>query len=224
MEPDQEEAVARIQRLGGEAAISADLSGCMLDDLVGRVASSLAAVLIEGEIGAGNALLAFQIHCRSLRAAGPFVRVPCEELGEPEADADETLFGPPGRTGNATEPAWPGLLRSACGGTFFLQNVPRLPFSTQVKLLDALEGGGGDWPCLPGGGRPDVRVIASTREDLKAAVAANRFYAGLYDFLNVMPISVPPAAPEAAGRPADAGRRRAHRRRPPCAGRESRRQ
>jgi DNA-binding NtrC family response regulator len=83
-------------------------------------------------------------------------------------------------------------LRSACGGTLFLQNVSHLPFSTQVKLLDALQGGHRDWPCLPGGARPDVRVVASTREDLRTAVAENRFYSALYHFLKVVPIAVPP--------------------------------
>jgi hypothetical protein len=159
-------------------------------DLVGRAAPTDAAVLIEGELGTGKALLAYQIHCRSSRAGGPFVRVACAALRE--ANADDTLFGRPSRSGNAQDLASPGLLRSARGGTLFLDNVSHLPFSTQVRLFDAIQGGDCDRPPLPGGGRPDARVVASTREDLKTAVAENRFYSALYHFLNVVPVSMPP--------------------------------
>jgi DNA-binding NtrC family response regulator len=190
-------------------------------DLLGRVALTDAAVLIEGQIGTGKALLAYQIHCRSSRAGGPFVRVPCAALRE--ADADDALFGRPSRNGDAQDPASPGLLCSARGGTLFLQNVPHLPFSTQVRLFDAFQGGDRDRLSLPGGGRPDVRVVASTREDLKTAVAENRFYSGLYHFLNAVPISIPPLRHRAAGRPAGAENRCADRLRPPCLVREPRR-
>ncbi|MGA2063904.1 MAG: sigma 54-interacting transcriptional regulator [Thermoguttaceae bacterium] len=196
-------------------------------ELAGRVAATDAAVLIQGETGTGKALLAYQIHRRSRRAGGPFVRVACGALRENEAD--EMLFGrpatpfvpqgapagaagnggghpmsetPPGPLGQMRSPACPpassaasappGLLASARGGTLYLQNVERLPFSTQVKLCDALQGGDYDWPSMPDAGRADVRVVASTRQDLKAAVAENRFYSGLYYLLDVMPIAVPP--------------------------------
>jgi DNA-binding NtrC family response regulator len=158
-------------------------------DLVARVAPTDAAVLIEGEIGTGKALLAYHLHSRSRRSGGPFVRVPCDSLGE--TDADETLFGRPGHNGDGKEPVAPGFLRSALGGTLFLENVCHLPFATQVKLFDALQGDDRDRPALPEARRGDVRVVASTREDLKAAVAENRFYSGLYYLLNVVPVRVP---------------------------------
>jgi hypothetical protein len=225
-------------------------------ELAGRVAATDAAVLIQGETGTGKALLAYQIHRRSRRAGGPFVRVACGALRENEAD--EMLFGrpatpfvpqgapagaagnggghpmsetPPGPLGQMRSPACPpassaasappGLLASARGGTLYLQNVERLPFSTQVKLCDALQGGDYDWPSMPDAGRADVRVVASTRQDLKAAVAENRFYSGLYYLLDVMPIAVRSASgartsggwpstswPRSAGRGVWATRRR----------------
>jgi DNA-binding NtrC family response regulator len=164
-------------------------------ELAGRVAATDAAVLIQGEIGTGKALLAYHIHQRSHRAGGPFVRAACEAMRETEVD--EMLFGRPGQgeTGNGDghESPWREcLLASARGGSLFLQNVAHLPFSTQVKLFDALQGGDRDWPSLPEACQRDVRVIASTREDLKTAVAEHRFYSGLYYLLDVVPIAVPP--------------------------------
>jgi DNA-binding NtrC family response regulator len=164
-------------------------------ELAGRVAATDAAVLIRGEIGTGKALLACHIHQQSHRAGGPFVRAACEAMRESEVD--EMLFGRPGqnetRNGDGHEAPWREcLLASARGGTLFLQNVAHLPFSTQVKLFDALQGGDRDWPSLPEACRRDVRVIASTREDLKAAVAEHRFYSGLYYLLDVVPIAIPP--------------------------------
>ena len=106
-------------------------------------------------------------------------------------------MGPVGRNeaGNGHGPAAhesAGLLAAARGGTLFLQNVASLPFATQVKLCDALGEGDRDWPGLPGACPPPLRVIAATREDLKTAVAENRFYSGLYYLLAVVPIHIPP--------------------------------
>jgi DNA-binding NtrC family response regulator len=158
-------------------------------DLADRVAPTDAAVLIEGEIGTGKGLLAYRIHSRSSRCDGPFVRVACAALGD--AGADEALFGRPGHNREAEAPAAAGLLGGARGGTLYLENVARLPFSTQVKLFEALQTGSSDWPDSPESPRPDVRVIASTREELKTAVAENRFYSALYYFLDVVPIRIP---------------------------------
>jgi DNA-binding NtrC family response regulator len=176
-------------------------------ELAERVAATDAAVLIQGEIGTGKALLAYHIHQQSRRAGGPFVRVACEAMRE--AEVDEMLFGsspasstqgvlgPAGHhgqengDGQASHPG-DGLLAAAAGGTLLLQNVARLPFATQVKLFDALPGGDRDWPSLPGACRSDVRIIALTRENLKTAVAEGRFYSGLYYLLDVVPVVVPP--------------------------------
>jgi DNA-binding NtrC family response regulator len=85
-----------------------------------------------------------------------------------------------------------GLLQEAQGGTVFLSQVDHLPLWAQVQLLDALQSG-----CVQcfGDLRPtplDVRVIASTSGDLEAAVAEGRFSQGLYYYLSVITVHVPP--------------------------------
>jgi DNA-binding NtrC family response regulator len=135
-------------------------------ELVRRCAPTDAAVLIHGEPDTGKELLAREIHRRSPRAGGPFVRVACGALRESEVA--QRLFG------NSS------LLDNACGGTLFLHNVAELPLWTQVGLLDALQQG------------LDLRVIASTTADLQTATAQRAFLPSLYYYLNVVPIHVPP--------------------------------
>ncbi len=159
-------------------------------DLVRKSAGTNVPVLIQGEIGAGKQTIAREIHRQSPRAAKPFTHVVCGSLRE--SDVEEKLFGQ----------SW-GSLRKGAGGpaslsessqysTLFLDGVAQLPFWAQVKLLDALQRSNGR-------GREDgvvvaaeVRVIASSTCDLEAAVVENRFFSGLYYYLNAVRINVPP--------------------------------
>jgi DNA-binding NtrC family response regulator len=158
-------------------------------DLVRKIAGSDVPVLIQGEMGAGKQAVAREIHRRSRRAAGPFVRVACGALREPELE--ERLFGPPCSAFQAAEGRRPGLLASSQGGTLFLDGVVELPFWAQVKLLDALQPGGDYRPRNGGEPACDARVIASSRDDLETAMAENRFYSGLYYHLDAVRIDVP---------------------------------
>src|SRR5690606_14036103 len=83
-------------------------------------------------------------------------------------------------------------LEQANGGTLFLKDIADMDLSTQARLLSALE----QQAMLRVGGREpvaiDVRIVAATRRDLAAEVAAGRFRDDLFYHLNVVPLQVPP--------------------------------
>ena len=146
---------------------------------VEQVARTRAPLLVEGEPGSGRHRVAQAIHRGGPRANAPFVRVRCTALGEP--GAEHALFGEAGES---------NLFAAAAGGTLYLEEVADLPPATQARLLLALhEAGLGP---RDGAGRSlDVRVIASTAQDLGAAVARGAFRSDLYDRLAVVRIRVP---------------------------------
>ena len=143
------------------------------DPIVDRVAWSRVSVLIIGETGAGKEVLARRIHERSPRATGPLVAVNaaavCETLFESE------LFGYERGAFTGAVSAKAGLIESADGGTLFLDEIGDMSMSAQAKMLRVLE----DRVVTRVGGiraRPlDVRFIAATNQDLRAAVAAGKF-------------------------------------------------
>ncbi len=157
---------------------------------IGRVADTLATVLIRGETGTGKELVARAIYQYSARAAGPLVTVNCVAI--PEGLLESELFGHErgaftGATGRRI-----GRFEQAHGGTLFLDEVGDLPTATQAKLLRALQErafervGGGETI------RVDVRVIAATNRDLEEAIAVGAFRTDLYHRLNVVAIHLPP--------------------------------
>ena len=159
-------------------------------DRVKRVASSDATVLIMGESGTGKELVAQAIHEASPRSAGPFVPVNC---GAIPADLIESeLFGHARGAYTGAVIATEGMIREAHGGTLFLDEIGELPLSMQVKFLRVLQ----DRQVRPIGGREsfrvDVRFLAATNKDLRAAVSAGEFREDLYYRLNVIDIHIPP--------------------------------
>jgi len=159
-------------------------------ELVRRCAPSDFSVLIQGEPDTGKELIAREIHRQSRRAAGPFVRVACGALREPELAATLFSHSEDGRDCGSQVP--PTLLEKAHGGTLFLENVSQLPPWGQARLLHVLQQGAG----LRGGANEkaatDVRVIASAVTDLHAAAAQRAFSPSLYYYLSVVQIHVPP--------------------------------
>ncbi|MGH0030009.1 MAG: sigma 54-interacting transcriptional regulator [Myxococcota bacterium] len=143
-----------------------------------------ACVLLRGEAGTGKEGIARAIHAQSARRQGPFVRVGARD-GDAEGLARE-LFG-------ACDPAGspPGGLVEAGGGTLFLDDVEALPEDVQERLLGVLESEEVT-PC--GGEKPrriDVRLIAASRCDLRAAVRAGEFHEGLLERLAAVELAVP---------------------------------
>jgi len=156
---------------------------------VSRVAPTDATVLISGESGTGKELAARAIHERSHRAARPFIRVNCAAI-PPSLIASE-LFGYERGAFTGAAQRHLGRFERADRGTIFLDEIGDIPAETQVALLRVLqerefERVGGTHPI-----RIDVRVLAATNCDLRAAVAAGNFRADLYYRLNVFPIHMP---------------------------------
>jgi DNA-binding NtrC family response regulator/signal transduction histidine kinase len=157
---------------------------------VGKVAPTDSTVLISGETGTGKEQIARAVHKRSKRSGRAFVSVNCAALA-PGLISSE-LFGHEKGSSTGAMQRRLGRFELADGGTIFLDEVGDLPLDTQVALLRVLqerefERVGGSQPI-----HVDVRVIAATHRDMKAAITDGRFREDLYYRLNVFPIEMPP--------------------------------
>jgi transcriptional regulator with GAF, ATPase, and Fis domain len=145
-------------------------------------------VLLLGETGTGKEVIAQAIHAASPRAHGPFIGVNVAAIPESMLEAD--FFGTaPGHGAGGPQV---GRFERAHGGTLFLDEVGDMPLAMQAKLLRVLQErelervGGSETIKI------DVRVVAATNRDLRAACEQGDFRADLYDRLNVVPIELPP--------------------------------
>ena len=156
---------------------------------VTKVAPSDSTVLVLGETGTGKELIARAIHKRSKRASRAFIRVNCAAI-PPSLIASE-LFGHEKGAFTGALHRRLGRFELADGGTIFLDEIGDLPAETQIALLRVLqereiERVGGSQSISV-----DVRVLAATNRDLKAAMAAGTFRQDLFYRLNVFPIQIP---------------------------------
>jgi formate hydrogenlyase transcriptional activator len=192
------------EQLEGERVYVEDeiLAGATFEEIVGssesllqalghvaRVAPTDSTVLVTGESGTGKELVARALHKRSRRANRPFIRVNCAAI--PQSLLASELFGhEKGAFTGATERRL-GRFELANGGTIFLDEIGDIPADTQVALLRVLQEREFE---RVGGARTvsvDVRVVAATNRDLKAAVEAGTFRLDLFYRLNVFPIRIP---------------------------------
>ncbi|MEA3333495.1 MAG: sigma-54 dependent transcriptional regulator, partial [Pseudomonadota bacterium] len=154
------------------------------------VAPTMATVLIEGETGTGKELVARALHRLGARAEKPLITINCAALHEGLLESE--LFG-------HVKGAFTGAVRNkqgkfalADGGTIFLDEIGDMALSVQAKLLRVLVSGefqqvGGEKTHYV-----DVRVLAATNKDLRAAAAAGEFREDLYYRLNVVQFTLPP--------------------------------
>ena len=155
-----------------------------------RAAATDTTVLLEGESGTGKELFARTLHALSPRADGPFVAINCAAI--PETLLETELFGHEKGAFTGASARKPGKFELAHHGTLFLDEIGDLPLPLQAKILRALEEKrfervGGTVPL-----QVDVRVVAATNRNLKAAVAARQYREDLYFRLSVFPITIPP--------------------------------
>ncbi|MEW6202241.1 MAG: sigma-54 dependent transcriptional regulator [bacterium] len=159
-------------------------------DLVKTVANSSTTVLIQGESGTGKELIARAIHGNSPRREFAFIALNCAAL--PESLLESELFGyeKGAFTGAAQDKK--GRFEVAHKGTLFLDEVSEMSLKTQVELLRVLE----EKEITRIGGvesiTVDVRIVAATNVDLRAAVENKTFREDLYYRLNVVCIQLPP--------------------------------
>jgi formate hydrogenlyase transcriptional activator len=156
---------------------------------VAKVAPVDSTVLILGETGTGKELIARAIHKRSKRSARAFIRVNCAAI--PQSLIASELFGHERGAFTGALQRRLGRFELADGGTIFLDEIGELPAETQIALLRVLQEQEFERVGSSQAISVDVRVLAATNRDLKAAVAAGTFRQDLFYRLNVFPIQVP---------------------------------
>jgi transcriptional regulator with GAF, ATPase, and Fis domain len=155
-----------------------------------KVAPTELTVLLEGESGTGKELFARTLHAYSPRADGPFVPINCAAI--PENLLETELFGYEKGAFTGAANRKPGKFELAHRGTLFLDEIGELPLALQAKILRALEEKRFERVGGLAAIQVDVRVVAATNRNLKAAVAARQYGEDLYFRLSVFPITIPP--------------------------------
>ncbi|MFT4518768.1 MAG: two-component system response regulator FlrC [Halioglobus sp.] len=181
-----------------EPSTADDATGMVAEDpamqgvceLLRRVATTAATVLISGESGTGKEVVARYVHQQSDRAEQPFVAINCAAI--PEAMLESILFGYEKGAYTGAHQARAGKFEQANGGTLLLDEISEMDMGLQAKLLRVLQereverlGGNSLIPL-------DVRVLATTNRDLRDAVSSGTFREDLYYRLNVFPVHIPP--------------------------------
>ena len=161
-----------------------------IKDLIEKVASTDAKILVSGPNGSGKELVARSIHSSSNRAHNPLIEVNCAAI--PSELIESELFGHVKGSFTGAIKDKTGKFEAANSGTIFLDEVGDMSLSAQAKVLRVLQDN-----CIQkvGGGkdiRIDVRVIAATNKDLKKEIDNGKFREDLYHRLAVIVIDVPP--------------------------------
>ena len=175
-----------IEQLVGECRVMRQLKR-----LISRIAPSPSSVMVVGESGTGNEVVARAIHKLSGRRNKPFIAINCAAI--PEQLLESELFGyVKGAFTGASANGKTGLIQAANTGTLFLDEIGDMPLMLQAKLLRAIEAR----EILPiGASSPiqvDIRIISATNQNLAQFIAEGKFREDLFYRLNVIPITLPP--------------------------------
>ena len=188
---DLQQSVQRLEnqiadrRLMGEV-VSHSASMQEVEQQVERIVDRDVTLLLKGESGAGHDLVARAIHRGGARKAGPFVSVDAALLGQEESLS--CLFGR--ELGDGTVSC--GAFEQASGGSLFIDNIDRLPMSSQIRLVKILSEGS---LCRVGSSeerKVNVRLIGASANSLKDLMAAGEYQERLYFRLTVCQIELPP--------------------------------
>jgi two-component system response regulator HydG len=159
-------------------------------DLVQRVSQAMANVLITGESGTGKEMVARAIHENGSRAKKPFIAINCTAI--PDTLLESELFGHAKGSFTGAIQRKRGLFEEADGGTLFLDEIGDLDITLQAKLLRVIQ----EKKVRAVGENiardVNVRLLAATHKDLKAAMKEGRFREDLYYRLSVIPVVIPP--------------------------------
>jgi DNA-binding NtrC family response regulator len=150
---------------------------------VRRIGPHFRSVLVSGEAGTGKKLVARALHAMSQGASGPFVVCQAAELEDAlvECEAGAEAVGTLGR-----------LIKRPQRGTLFLHEISEMHLEAQARLVRVLKEYESAQGQLEAPQRMDLRMIASTSEDLRALAATGRFRQELYQRLATVDIAVPP--------------------------------
>ncbi len=161
-----------------------------IQDMIDKVASSDARVLITGPNGAGKELVAHAIHAQSDRSKGPMIEVNCAAI--PSELIESELFGHVKGSFTGAIKDKQGKFELADHGTIFLDEIGDMSLIAQAKVLRALQ----ENKVSPVGSdkeiKVDVRVLAATNKDMQKEIQEGRFREDLYHRLSVIEIYVPP--------------------------------
>jgi transcriptional regulator with PAS, ATPase and Fis domain/CHASE2 domain-containing sensor protein len=159
-------------------------------DMLVKVSTTDAPVLLLGESGTGKELAARAVHKRSKRDDKPFIAVNCGALTETLLESE--LFGHAKGAFTGAVSAKPGRFELADGGTIFLDEIAETSEAFQVKLLRVLQEGTFERVGGTETKKVNVRVIAATNRDIEQALEEKSFRLDLYYRLNVFSITLPP--------------------------------
>ena len=189
---DENEALRREldRRFGLDNIVGVSRAMTEVFETVSQVAPARSTVLLTGESGTGKELVAHAIHRLSPRRDEPFLAIHCAALNPSLLESE--LFGHEKGAYTSAHERVVGRFEKADGGSIFLDEIGEIDASTQIKLLRVLETrafervGGNEVVEV------DLRLIAATNRDLKAAVNSGAFREDLYYRLNVVNIHLPP--------------------------------
>lgn len=175
---------------GGTPRLLGDgLAMRQLRETIDKASSTQATVLILGESGSGKELVAWEIHRRSPRSAGPFVRVNCAAI--PKELIESELFGHRKGAFTGAVADQKGKFEQANEGSIFLDEIGDMALETQAKILRVLETGEIEPLGEPRVRQVNVRVLAATNQNLQQLMNEQRFREDLYYRLAVLVIRVP---------------------------------